>query len=297
MFKIIFRLAKHLPRRAQYVESTLQNPPAEGAFSRYHILIDAFEQACRTFPTPISEDDENIIRNQPWTEAQYFYGGRSALKICIDALIRANAAPPQQILDFPCGHGRTLRFLSAAFPQATLYASDLITSGTKFCRDQFNSKTFVSNFDFSRIDFPQGNDLIWCGSLITHLSETRAKQVINRLTQSLSPNGILLFTTHGRMYPRCLHTLSPMLKPSEWDNVICDFYRKGYGYQVYSVPKYIETGYGFSLTSPHWIFENVIRTNDDITLILFAEKGWHEHQDVTAIQMKALTTWYNTDFL
>jgi trans-aconitate methyltransferase len=282
---------------ATIMESTYEAPAAEAAFSQYRMLIDAFERGCKEFSKFISDSEQNIIRDKPSTDSLYFYGGRSALKVCIDALIAANALIPGQMLDFPCGHGRALRFFRAAFPQSDIYASDLLEDGVQFCCASFGAKTFASSVDISSIDFPPGNDLIWCGSLISHISESRAMVLVDKLFNSLSANGILLLTIQGRAYTRYLTAITPMMKPHEWDNVVRDYYRRGYGYQVYSVPECIETQYGASLTSPAWVNENLIHCHDDRILLFFAEKGWHEHQDVVAIQRKRLDTWYNADFL
>jgi trans-aconitate methyltransferase len=290
----MFRKAR---QSAKTRKSNYEAPAAEAAFSRYRMLIGAFERACKEFSKSISDSEQNIIRDQPFTDSQYFYGGRSALKVCIDALIAANAPVPRQMLDFPCGHGRALRFFRAAFPQSEIYASDLLADGVEFCRTSFGVKTFASSVDISSMEFPSGNDLIWCGSLISHMSESRTMVLVDKLFSSLSANGILLLTIHGRAYTRYLNAITPMMKSHEWDNVVRDYYRRGYGYQVYSVPEFIETQYGFSLTSPAWVYENLIHCHDDRALLFFAEKGWHEHQDVVAIQRKPLDTWYNADFL
>jgi hypothetical protein len=192
---------------------------------------------------------------------------------------------------------RVLRFFRAAFPQSEIYASDLLEDGAEFCCTSFGAKRFGSFVDISNIEFPTENDLIWCGSLITHMSDSRAVVLIDKLFNSLSANGILLFTIYGRAYPRYLNSMAPMMKPHEWDNVVRDYYRLGYGYQVYSTRECSETQYGVSLTSPGWVYENLIHSRDDRLLLFFAEKGWYEHQDVVAIQRKPLVSWYNVDFL
>lgn len=291
-------MLKMLRSRSRVRQSAFQAPATD--FSNYRAIIDAFERGCTNVAKSISDAELMLIREneQAYIDSLYFYGGRSALKVCVDALIQANAQLPNQILDFPCGHGRALRFFRAAFPQADIYASDLLEDGVEFCKTQFAAKGFRSHKDFSQVDFPTYNDLIWCGSLLTHVDDRRAKILIERLFQSLAPNGLLLFSIHGRAYTRHLNAISPMLKSYEWDTVVRDYHRTGYGYHIYAGhPELEKMDYGISLTSPNWIYENVIHCNDDRVLLFFAEKGWHGQQDVVAIQRKPLDKWYNVDFL
>src|SRR5688500_9262413 len=73
------------------------------------------------------------------------------------------------ILDLPCGHGRVARHLRAAYPTARLFVSDLDEDGAKFCADAFSATKLPSKPNFDDIQFNRTFDLIWVGSLITHL--------------------------------------------------------------------------------------------------------------------------------
>src|SRR4051794_26106944 len=67
-------------------------------------------------------------------ERHYFGVGRSALE-CIDISVRAaqtNVSDVKRILDLPCGHGRVLRYLKAAFPEAEITACDIMRDGVDF---------------------------------------------------------------------------------------------------------------------------------------------------------------------
>lgn len=275
-------------------------------FARNKAVLDAYIRGCDEVSDIITEDDEmmesivvasNIsTTDQHSTSGIYMFGGRSALKICIDALFRANAKLPLRILDFPSGHGRALRYLRAAFPEATIYAGDINESGLKFCRDQFGADVVLSHIDLSEVVLPEKIDLIWCGSLVTHLSERRALQLLDMFFQNLAPDGICLFTTHGRMYARYISGVTPIIDAASWDTIIRDYYRTGYGYQDYQDPQLSRIEIGISMTSPDWIFEQ-IHMRDDLSVLFFSEKAWHGQHDVTAVQKRDLSTWYDPRFL
>src|SRR4029453_405200 len=102
----------------------------------------------------------------------YFDCGRSALE-CINKALLIASIPPKRIkriLDLPCGHGRVLRHLKAAFPEAEIAACDLLRDGVDFCSSTFGATAIYSCDEPEAIPLkPESFDLIWVGSLFTHL--------------------------------------------------------------------------------------------------------------------------------
>ena len=99
----------------------------------------------------------------------YFSSGYSALFCVRRALDKAVNKAPESILDFVCGHGRVLRSLAADFPRAGLTAADVDSGGVNFCAKTFGAVPMYFNTDFSRLVFNTKFDLIWVGSVFTHL--------------------------------------------------------------------------------------------------------------------------------
>ncbi len=114
--------------------------------------------------------------------------------------------------------------------------------------------------------------------------------LIHKFLDALAPEGICLFTTHGRFYPRYVQAQQPIMERGRWDNILRDYYRTGYGYHVY--PGREAQEYGLSMTSPGWIFEQ-LHSRDDVTTIFHAEKAWHGQHNVTAIVKRHLHTWFD----
>jgi SAM-dependent methyltransferase len=218
--------------------------------------------------------------------AHYFSVGLSAIH-CIDyALSCAKVGHVESVLDFPCGYGRVLRFLSAHFPVAKVTACELSKDAVQFCVNRFGAWPAYSSIDLSSISFKVKYDLIWCGSLITHLDQAGIDSLLELFGRSLAPGGLVVMTTHGER-------VAEKMERGEFDygiaadqipRVISSYRDTGYGFTdypdmtAYGADRHA-TGYGVSLTSPDWIRERVA---EKLTLkeVSFQPNGWDNHQDV-----------------
>src|SRR5262245_60754125 len=112
------------------------------------------EDVCRT----ISPNDDMLAGDQD----NYFRVGRSALD-CISLSLQAAGKPASDvryILDLPCGHGRVLRYLRAAFPGAEITACDLLRDGVDFCAATLGAIPVYSHDEPARIPLAEdGFDL------------------------------------------------------------------------------------------------------------------------------------------
>jgi SAM-dependent methyltransferase len=169
-------------------------------------LTEGFQEALEVTTAKTKRSDWPLVcleidRNDMMYEGQaaaYFSSGYSALFCMRQALEAAGRTSVQSILDFGCGHGRVLRSLHAQFPDATLTAVDVDRRGVDFCAKKLGAKPIYSNYDFSNIVFREKFDLIWVGSLFTHLSAKRWPKVLELLRVVLTEDGLLVFSTHGR---------------------------------------------------------------------------------------------------
>jgi SAM-dependent methyltransferase len=229
-------------------------------------------------------DKEFIVRTEEHIR-HYYSVGADATRVIVNALLANSRQPPQSILDFPSGSGRVTRHLRAFFPEARIVASDLYDDHLDFCREAFEIDCILSQVNVNKLDFGEKFDLIFCGSLLTHLPEALFSDTINLLGRSLSDSGIAVVTLHGRFSDHLQATRPNFYLPDENYEVAAEGVRRtGFGYVDYThnVLQGIfdkEEGYGIALVRPHWVMR-LLEPRTDLRLLGYVERGWDIHQDV-----------------
>jgi SAM-dependent methyltransferase len=130
-------------------------------------------------------------------------------------------------------------------------------------------------------------DLIWVGSLFTHLPGTKWDTFLRFLTERLAPNGLLVFTAHGPWYAEQIRQeCSPLggVPAESLLEMLRGFDETGFGFAGY--PEFDD--YGLSLSAPAEVTKR-LQGLEDMRLTLYLERGWRSHQDVIAYQ-KGFTT-------
>jgi SAM-dependent methyltransferase len=215
----------------------------------------------------------------------YYHAGKTAVD-CIEAALTAakqDKAKIGHILDLPSGHGRVMRFIRAAFPQARLTACDLDADGVRFCAETFQATPVISQENIEAIPLLEKYDLIWCGSLLTHLPEEKCRAFLQLFRRLLLPNGFLIFTSHGRWVGARLATGDAHgnygLQATQVEVLLREYDRNGFGYVDYGS----HIGYGISLASPDFIKTHWLK-DPDWRLLDYQERGWDAHQDVICLR-------------
>ena len=198
--------------------------------------------------TKVSEDDE-MSGESFWS---YISFGVSALECVKSAQAVAGKESFESILDFACGHGRILRVLKAAFPDAKLAACDINEDGVRFCEAELGATPFVSRENPDEIELAGKFDLIWCGSLLTHVDRDRWHPFLRLFESVLAPSGLLVFTVLGPTASERLRAGALYGSPQEADRVnriLHGFEESGFGYSDYEG----QAGYGLSLSTREWV--------------------------------------------
>jgi SAM-dependent methyltransferase len=214
--------------------------------------------------------------------------GRSALRCVGLALLAAGRPDPRRILDLPCGHGRVLRVLRAAWPDAEITACDLDHDGVDYCERVFGAMAVPSVADPDAIPLESGSfDLVWCGSLLTHVAAARWDGFLRLFARVLAPGGVLVFTTHGRFPAQRIRgaIASGLGAPNAFyglpsraaAEVLRAYERDGFGYVNYPG----ERGYGISLSTLPWVVAR-IQHQPGLRVVACSERAWDDHQDVYA---------------
>ena len=207
------------------------------------------------------------------------YSGLSCIGL---GLAAASASEPRSILDLPCGYGRMLRLLQGVFPDAQITAADLNRTAVDFCVSQFGVEGIYSETEPSQI--PLGGrtfDLIWCGSLLTHLDADRWAGFLDLFCQRLNPGGVAVFTTHGQITGEWLESGRLMygLERAPADQVLAAHRASGFGYANYAW----SSDYGVSLSAASWVIDRIAQV-PGWRLVAWLPRAWDDHQDVWACQ-------------
>jgi hypothetical protein len=165
------------------------------------------------------------------------------------------------------------------FPNASFTVGDINDSALDFCRKTFLANTFESRTSFAEISLDNRFDLIWCGSLITHLDEQSAIELLGFFYAHLGEGGLCVVTTHGARTIDWIETGQYFYGLSEVSRrEIVDKFKLGeYAYADYPNQK----GYGISAV-PAGRFLALADSIGDWSNCMFRDHGVDNHQDVYA---------------
>lgn len=216
----------------------------------------------------------------------YLDVGRSALKAIRLAQIASGKPDFGSILDMPSGHGRVLRWLKAAYPDAKLTACDLLPDGVDFCAEHLGAIPVYSSLWPTADAFSDRYDLIFVGSLLTHVDVPAWDHLITLWHDLLTPDGLLVVTTHGELVAERMRAGHLYAYPAP-------AVTRGLRAHAHAGFTFLEEppdnlDYGITLARPDWTLSRLLR-HPDFRVVLAGEALWDRHQDVTAVVKRPLT--------
>ncbi|MEJ2609594.1 MAG: class I SAM-dependent methyltransferase [Candidatus Thiodiazotropha sp.] len=179
----------------------------------------------------------------------------------------AGSNPNNKILDFGCGCGRVIRYLSALSPTNVFYGSDIDHEAISWCKENLSSiGEFTPNDELPPLPFESGFfDFIYSISVFTHLPEEMQFLWLEELKRVTKKDGYLFLTTHGEH----LLDASPRLKKKLIKNGF--YYSVGNGTD--GLPDFYQTSY-------HTDDYIQTRWGDYFEVIKIIKKGVMNHQDL-----------------
>lgn len=221
----------------------------------------------------IAADDVMFNTGKDW----YFLVGESALGCVLSVLPLSRLRTVASVLDLPCGHGRVSRHLRAAFPEADLAVCDIDPGGVDFCAANFRARGIPSKPELADVDLGGRFDVIWVGSLFTHVDKRKTDRWLRYLCRHLTNDGVLVASFHGT-WAREVHLKHyPMIGERDWSKIEKECAKVGFGYRPYP-----NQDYGISLSRPSAIVDMSCAISGT-RLLSYTERGWAEHHDVVAI--------------
>lgn len=225
---------------------------------------------------------------EAWQIEQYKEIGLDALRIMVASLITAQRDPPKRILDFPSGSGRVTRHMRAYFPEAVIGACDLYKGHVDFCVQNFGATAIMSKENLDDLNVGADWDLIFCGSLLTHLPPELFWKAIDFMSRSLSPTGIAIITLEGRRSEYIQASKWHIVAPHLFESVTATLEPEGFGYVDYDHTNRMkdkfdkQSSYGATFARPWWTMKGLTRRLD-VRVLSYTEGAWNDHQDVLVI--------------
>ncbi len=201
----------------------------------------------------------------------------------IARLIGAHLPGPQgtsglQGLDLGCGHGRVLRHLVTDFPGMQWTAADIDRSAVRFCQREFGVTGVVSSPRFSEVHLPGcPYDVVWMGSLVTHLAAAAEEDLWALLRRSMRPGALLALSAMG---PACLDRLDVMMPSGSAQRARLELEMAETG-RAYVNYRHYRSPYGLTFHTKEALESRVRDTFGPGTDVLtFEDRAWLEFQDL-----------------
>lgn len=213
------------------------------------------------------------------TPEGYFQRGYNALGILVQEIERAGVRPAR-ILDFGCGHDGVARMLRTQYPQSTIVGQDVSRDWLDWCETHLAIETVQSPDRIVGIRLePDTYDVIWAGSVFTHIPEQSFDHLLNQVLAALTPGGVTIFITAGhRIRAGFTPGKEPFLDLTAAETALIDHDRDGYGFAPYVNGRYPD--WGRALTGFPKVFDKLRAAGG--RLISFQDGGWGRRQDVYA---------------
>ncbi len=227
--------------------------------------------------------DTMLLSDSPEEIAHYIKVGQSAMEN-IEATLAAGGRSLEDVgacLDMACGYGRVLRLLQTRIAPGRITACELEEEAVRFLAAEFGVRPLISQKDLSRLEFPETYDLIWVGSLFTHLSQPDGFALLEKLVGQLNPRGLLVFSTQGASCLEHFAQYGWMFVPRE------AYYRHQLATAGWAYSDYYEKdpGYGITMYREDALAGMMAEQfGDRLRQVYIRHRGWDDHQDIWGYQ-------------
>jgi SAM-dependent methyltransferase len=228
----------------------------------------------------ISPEDDMMAHGTPEGLPHYFQVGVSAIELIVEAMVLARRTAFPRVLDFPCGGGRVTRHLVKFFPDSEISVSDIERRKQAAVVAQFGVKAVECPPDFST-PLPERYDLIFVGSLLSHLDERMTVRAVDFFIDGLASEGILVLTTVGR-YTATAASAGATAWRHPVARAVRAMNRSGFGYLELDRTRY-GISYGATFIAPSWTMR-LIEGRADAMVLGYKERAWDDNMDALIVQ-------------
>lgn len=191
------------PDLAARADALCQDPSFRDALWR-HLTFRRPDGDPKQLRTRIHPDDQMLRHSlRHWGDANrsvsQYYGvalqQHDAARQVL-ALTHPQGTQGLAILDFACGYGRLLRFLTHSVQPSQVWAAEIQPDAVAFVRKEYGIESLASAYDPDEFRPGRAFDFIWVASLFSHLPDHLFQRWLAKLVSLLTPSGVLCFTVH-----------------------------------------------------------------------------------------------------
>jgi len=246
-------------------------PLCEGAFCWYYRIGDAIRPQPHVPPLPPAR-----LRYQVGSvrAADFVAIGEQCVRDLQRgvALAGADFAALRSVLDFGCGCGRTLRWLTRwVDPTCRLYGTDMNADAIEWCRTVLAGVQLSINRPDPPLDYPDETfDLVYALSVFTHLTEAAQLAWLAELRRIAKPGGIVLMSVLGEACwaPLAADEIASIERTGIYvspSRTLNEMYRGRYTH-TFNTPAYIRNRWSGLFTVLHQIPQGVNKHQDLVVL-------------------------------
>ncbi|MEY4573525.1 MAG: hypothetical protein RLZ10_2815, partial [Bacteroidota bacterium] len=138
------------------------------------------------------------IGEYPLSYHSYLSTGLNGLNLIRKILSSANGddAIKGKMLDFASGYGRVTRFLAGYYSPSQIYTSDIKSEAVSFQMEHLGVHGFNSSYNPFDLNISEKFQVIFVGSLFSHLNQELFSKWLIQLINLTEPSGQLIFSTH-----------------------------------------------------------------------------------------------------
>ncbi|HET7537571.1 MAG TPA: class I SAM-dependent methyltransferase [Candidatus Didemnitutus sp.] len=205
-------------------------------------------------------------------ETEYYDIGRRAVELVQCAADLCDKPHYPDVLDLPCGYGRVQRWLRARYNYARITSCDLERGAVDFCAERFGSTPVYSDPDLRKLPFKEQFDLVWMGSLLTHLPLEKWLTTLDCVVNWTRDCGVIMLSTQGRYFSSLL-AKGQFYQAADVNQyeLLSEFTRSGFSYQPYFNSS--AGDYGIALTSPEWLMR-LFQRHPNLIVRAYLEQAW-----------------------
>jgi ubiquinone/menaquinone biosynthesis C-methylase UbiE len=113
----------------------------------------------------------------------------------IDEQVRGMGASlsDKRVLDFGCGCGRILRWLTSSYPTTRFHGTDVDGEAIEWCIRNLQGPAFIKSAPEPPLPFESAYfDVVYCFSVFTHLDEFMQDIWLAEIKRIVKPGGIVI---------------------------------------------------------------------------------------------------------